>query len=126
MGESKRREGMTSEHLRTVRAARPKPQVYTSEGERGGYTVREGLKGWIVDSWSRETGERTGWAAVVAYASAWPRTTVLADPVSDSPGAATEAECLVHEACRAVVSNQRPGDTAIAGVRVLSRGHIVR
>jgi len=113
-------------HYQAIRAKRPAPQTYEDKGEWSGYTVREGLKGWIVEGWSYMTGERSGWRYVVAYSATWPRTTVLAEAVSDYPGAATHAECLMREARSAITAGAQAWETPIAGVRCLSRGHVVR
>lgn len=104
-----------SEHYRAIRAKRPKPQVYESRGEWGGYTVREGLKGWIVDEWSAITGQRTGVRYLVGYDLAIPRTARLDAYLNDGPGAATGAELVLRTA------REGPGV-----IRLLRRGHIVR
>jgi len=115
-----------SDHYRAIRAKRPAPQAYESRGEWGGYTVLEGLKGWIVEVWSARAGERTGWRACVAYGAPFARALQLDAPVSDYPGAVTEAETIVHHAADAIRARALPGQTPILGVRILRRGHIVR
>lgn len=123
-GASKVRGG--SDHYRAIRAKRPAPQVYESRDEWGGYTVREGHKGWMVEVWSARSGERSGWRACVAYGAPFARDLDLDAPASDYPGAPSEAECIVHHAADAIRARALPGQTPILGVRVLSRGHIVR
>src|SRR4030042_52714 len=76
------------EHYQRIRAMRPKPQAYESRGEWSGYTVREGLKGWIVEMWSAVQGQHSGGRYLVAYCQEWPRATKLDALRNDSPGAA--------------------------------------
>ena len=109
-GTSKVRGGR--EHYQRIRAMRPKPQVHESRGEWGGYTVREGLKGWMVRVWSARTGERTGESTLVTYTAEAPRTLRLDAPINDL--GTLGAEYVLHMSRETV------------GVRVLRRGHIVR
>jgi hypothetical protein len=115
-----------SDHYRAIRAKRRPRQIYERRGEWGGYMVTEGTRGWLVEVWSARSGERTGWRACVAYGVPFARTLQLDAPVSDYPGAVTEAETIVHHAAEAIRARALPGQTPILGVRVLQRGHIVR
>lgn len=102
-----------SDFYRAIRAKRRMAQTYEHRGEWGGYTVREGLKGWIVDQWSAIQGERTGWRGLLPYYHA-PRDRRLDQPINAIGTLLAE---LVRELTRT---------RDIDGVRVLRRGHIVR
>lgn len=41
--------------------------TYTREGQRGGYTVRESKKGWIIEGWSQVQGEPTDYKYLLPY-----------------------------------------------------------
>lgn len=114
-GASQRRGGTTPEavsaHMRAIRAKRPKAQVYERRDEWGGYTVREGLKGWIVEEWSRISGQHSGVRFLVPYCREWPRETRLDALRNTSPGASTEAEAIL------VYGREH--------ARILRAGHIV-
>jgi hypothetical protein len=116
-GKAKQRGGDTPEavsaHMRQVRAQRREPQTSAKSGEWGGYTVREGLKGWVVEEWSLVQGQRSGWRALLPYSDDFPRDLDLARRRNDSPGSATEAEAILLAA-------HDPG------VRILRRGRIVQ
>lgn len=45
----------------------PEPQEYEKSGEWCGFTVRTTPNGWLVDFWSRTTGERTGERYLIKY-----------------------------------------------------------
>jgi hypothetical protein len=107
-----------SDHYRALRAKRPAPQVWERNGEWSGVAVREGLKGWIVDTWGARTGARTGTRVLVAYSPTTPRTLRLDAPVNDGPGGALGAELVIEVA--------RTAWTPDSGCRILRRGHIVR
>lgn len=123
-GEVKRRGD--SSHYRAIRAKRPAPQTFEARSDWGGYEVREGLKGWVVSAWSARSGERTGWRCRVDYSAVFPQTTVLSAPVSDYPGAVTEGETIYDAARREIAAGTQSYQTQYGGVRVLSRGHVVR
>lgn len=106
-GEAKRRGDAA--HYRAIRAKRPAPQVYECKGEWGGYTVREGLRGWIVETWSATAGERTGVRTLVPY-DTFPRSLRLDGP--QGPWS-TIAQAILE-------MSRNPT------MRVLRRGHIVR
>jgi hypothetical protein len=97
-----------SAHYRAMRVKRPAPQVYASPEwctPRRGFRVREGLRGWHVET---DGGERL----VLAYSAECPRAIQLDRPVSDHPAAVLWAEAIWRRA-----HNE---DTA--GVRLLRRG----
>ena len=106
-----------ADHYRALRAKRPAPQVYESRGEWGGYTVREGLRGWVVEWWSRQQGERTGARVVLLYKSDYPRTTQLDHGWN---GYLTSAEVIQAAAWDAL------RDGYGSPIRILRRGHVVR
>jgi len=115
-----------SAHMREVRAKRRTPQTYTSDGERGGYTAREGLRGWVVEGWSRVAGERTGWRCLVSYAPPFEPSLRL-DGLASGPGGAVVHAEMIYEAARQAIAAGAPvGKPLILGVRVLRRGHVVR
>jgi hypothetical protein len=103
--------------MRGIRAKRRPRQTYEASGEWSGYTVREGARGWIVDLWSRTTGERTGWRVVVEYGPSAERGHELVR-TSDDPYQQTLADRLLYTA-RLILAGTVPG-------RVLRRGHVVR
>ena len=104
-----------ADHYRAIRAKRPAPQVYERRGEWGGYTVREALKGWIVEWDSREQGAITGARVLVPYGPTCPRGMRLD---SDANPYLTNANRLAGLAADV----RRDG----FGGRILRRGHIVR
>jgi len=115
-----------SEHYRQLRAKRRQPQTYTSDGERGGYTAREGLRGWVVEGWSRVAGERTGWRCLVSYAPPFEPSLRLDGLASGPGGAVVHAEMIYEAASQAIAAGAPVGKALILGVRVLRRGHVVR
>ncbi len=42
-------------------------RTYSYDGERGGYAVTRSERGWVVETWSRVQGERTGRRVLVPY-----------------------------------------------------------
>ena len=123
-GEAKRRGDST--YYRAIRAKVRKPQVYARDGQWGGYTVKEGREGWIVSTWSAVQGTRSGWRVRVDYSPVWPRETDLAAPVSDYPTAGANAESILDHAERAIRDRVESWETSVRGVKILSRGHVVR
>jgi len=100
-----------SDHYRAIRAKRRPRQAYTQDGEWSGYTVREGLRGWIVETWSRVTGTSDGQRLLVVYTPEVPRSLRLDAPIN---------ECSIGADLVREISRQAEG------VRVLRRGHIIR
>lgn len=84
---------------------------WQEDGERGGLNVHKSRTGWVVESWSIVTGDRSGWRVLVPWA--------LAEYGSDVD---------LHSDHNDYVSVGRYiAAVAISGLgRVLRRGHIVR
>jgi len=119
-GESKRRGD--SAHYVALAAKRRPLQRYESRGEWGGYTVREGRHGWIVEGWSAVQGSPSGWRVLVAY-----------DALGDAWGAqepgTLQLDAVINDhgtvGAEIVLARAQGGPDGMQ-VRTLRRGHIVR
>jgi len=72
-----------------------KTKITTHTGETGGYSVRSSVKGWIVETWSRVSGQVSGRKVLVPYRD-WPACIDLDQP--GLYGTPTAAEHLVRVA----------------------------
>lgn len=92
-------------------------RTYHYDGERGGYSLTRSERGWIVESWSRVTGDTTGRRVLVPYGTP--------APVGEFVRQGVDPEVAINEFTtygQWLAEYARRGD----GVRVLARGREVR
>jgi len=89
--------------------------VYTSDGEWGGYSVRPGPTGWIVEGWGLVSGSHAGGRTLVTYCDGYDRDTPLNSPRNEF--------CTIGEWVEFLSRSRGDGG---ARVRVLRHGKVVQ
>ena len=58
--------------------------IYQSNGEWSGFSVRQSCTGYVVNGWSRIEGERDGWRALLPFSADFPVDMELSAKWNDS------------------------------------------